>query len=220
VLLSRELKKHPDLMNRIFKEAGAVELRSVINKGAIIGGLLGAAILPVWAAYPLPWILPLVGFVVGFVTNWLAINLIFRPLNPVNVFGVRIQGLFLRRQDDISDVWSRLVAEELLTVEKVADAMVNGRHGTRTRAILQKHLRPMLDHSVLLKVTAQVTVGMSGYTELKKAMNEKAVMATGHAFCDPAFNRERAPVVANVIATEMKALKPRIFCGQPSRKKS
>ncbi|MAA63424.1 MAG: hypothetical protein CL581_01400 [Alteromonadaceae bacterium] len=211
VLLSRELKKHPDLMNRIFKEAGAVELRSVINKGAIIGGLLGAAILPVWAAYPLPWILPLVGFVVGFVTNWLAINLIFRPLNPVNVFGVRIQGLFLRRQDDISDVWSRLVAEELLTVEKVADAMVNGRHGTRTRAILQKHLRPMLDHSVLLKVTAQVTVGMSGYTELKKAMNEKAVMATGHAFCDPAFNRERAPVVANVIATEMKALKPEEF---------
>lgn len=211
VLLSRELKKHPDLMNRIFKEAGAVELRSVINKGAIIGGLLGAAILPVWAAYPLPWILPVVGFVVGFVTNWLAINLIFRPLNPVNVFGVRIQGLFLRRQDDISDVWSRLVAEELLTVEKVADAMVNGRHGTRTRAILQKHLRPMLDHSVLLKVTAQVTVGMSGYTELKKAMNEKAVMATGHAFCDPAFNRERAPVVANVIATEMKALKPEEF---------
>ncbi|MGQ7274826.1 DUF445 domain-containing protein [Marinobacter sp. V034] len=211
VLLSRELKKHPDLMNRIFKEAGAVELRSVINKGAIIGGLLGAAILPVWAAYPLPWILPLVGFVVGFVTNWLAINLIFRPLNPVNVFGVRIQGLFLRRQDDISEVWSRLVAEELLTVEKVADAMVNGRHGTRTRAILQKHLRPMLDHSVLLKVTAQVTVGMSGYTELKKAMNEKAVMATGHAFCDPAFNRERAPVVANVIATEMKALKPEEF---------
>ncbi|MDG5499125.1 DUF445 family protein [Marinobacter sp. BGYM27] len=211
VLLSRELKKHPDLMNRIFKEAGAVELRSVINKGAIIGGLLGAAILPVWAAYPLPWILPLVGFVVGFVTNWLAINLIFRPLNPVNVFGLRIQGLFLRRQDDISDVWSRLVAEELLTVEKVADAMVNGRHGTRTRAILQKHLRPMLDHSVLLKVTAQVTVGMSGYTELKKAMNEKAVMATGHAFCDPAFNRERAPVVANVIATEMKALKPEEF---------
>lgn len=64
---------------------------------------------------------------------------------------------------------------------------------------------------MLLKVTAQVTVGMSGYTELKKAMNEKAVMATGHAFCDPAFNRERAPVVANVIATEMKALKPEEF---------
>ncbi|MGP4843152.1 DUF445 domain-containing protein [Marinobacter sp. 1Y8] len=211
MLLSRELKKHPDLMNRIFKEAGAVELRSVINKGAIIGGLLGAAILPVWSAYPLPWILPAAGFAVGFVTNWLAINLIFRPLNPVNVFGLRIQGLFLRRQDEISEVWSRLVAEELLTVEKVADAMINGRHGTRTRAILQKHLRPMLDHSVLLKVTAQVTVGMSGYTELKKAMNEKAVSATGHVFCDPAFNRERAPVVANVIATEMKALKPEEF---------
>lgn len=40
-LLSRELEKHPDMMNRIFQQAGAVELQSVINRGAIIGGILG-----------------------------------------------------------------------------------------------------------------------------------------------------------------------------------
>ena len=46
-LLSRELQNHPDLMNRIFQQAGAVELRSVINRGAIIGGLMGAVLAPV-----------------------------------------------------------------------------------------------------------------------------------------------------------------------------
>ncbi|MEQ9547756.1 MAG: hypothetical protein RIK85_17290 [Marinobacter sp.] len=210
-LLSRELEKHPDLMNRIFQQAGSVELRSVINRGAIIGGLLGAMLAPLWAKYPEPWLLPLGGFAVGFLTNWLAINLIFSPLKPRRVLFWKVQGLFLRRQPEISDVWARLVAEELITVEKVADAMINGSHGDRTRAIIQKHLRPLLDNSVTMKLTAQVTVGMTGYTELKKAMNQKAVLATRDVFGDPAFNRERAPVVAEVLAGQMKSLRPSEF---------
>ena len=210
-LLSRELEKHPDMMNRIFQQAGAVELQSVINRGAVIGGILGAVLVPLWTRYPEPWLLPLGGFVVGFVTNWIAINLIFAPLKPRRILFWKVQGLFLRRQPEISDVWARLVAEELITVEKVADAMINGSHGDRTRAIIQKHLRPLLDNSVIMKLTAQVTVGMTGYTELKKAMNQKAVLATRDVFSDPAFNRERAPVVAEVLSGQMKALKPDEF---------
>lgn len=207
-LLSRELETHPDLMNRIFQQAGSVELRSVINRGAIIGGILGAILAPIWARYPEPWLLPLGGFAVGFLTNWIAINLIFRPLRPRRFLFWKIQGLFLKRQPEISEVWARLVAEELITVEKVADAMINGSHGDRTRVIIQKHLRPLLDNSVVVKLTAQVTVGMSGYTELKKAMNQKAVLATRDVFGDPAFNRDRAPVVAGVLANQMKSLGP------------
>jgi uncharacterized membrane protein YheB (UPF0754 family) len=210
-LLSRELATHPDLMNRIFQEAGSAELQSVIRRGAIIGGLLGAILAPLWSQYPEPWLLPVGGFVVGFLTNWLAISLIFRPLRPRRILFWKVQGLFLKRQHEISDVWARLVAEELITVEKVADAMINGRHGDRTRAIIQKHLRPLLDNSVVMKLTTQVTVGMTGYTDLKKAMNQKAVVATHDVFSDPTFNRERAPVVASALAEQMKALGPEEF---------
>ena len=192
-------------------EAGSVELRSVINRGAIIGGLLGALLAPAWVRYPEPWLLPVGGFAVGFLTNWIAINLIFRPLKPRRFLFWRLQGLFLQRQPEISDVWARLVAEELITVEKVADAMINGNRGDRTRAIIQKHLRPLLDNSMVMKLGAQVTVGMTGYTELKKAMNHKAVLATRDVFGDPAFNRERAPVVAGVLAGQMKSLAPAEF---------
>ncbi|TVT32840.1 DUF445 domain-containing protein [Marinobacter vinifirmus] len=210
-LLSRELQHHPDLMNRIFKQAGAMELQSVINRGALIGALLGALLVPFWVSYPQPWVLPVGGFAIGFITNWLAINLIFAPLRPRRMLFWKFQGLFLQRQDEISDIWAQLVAEELITVEKVADAMINGRHGARTRSILQKHLRPMLDNSMVMRLAAQVTVGMSGYTDLKRAMNDKAVLATRDVFSDPAFNKERAPVVAGVLAGQMKALKPEEF---------
>lgn len=210
-LLSRELQNHPDLMNRIFREAGSVELQSVINRGAIVGGLLGAILATIWLAYPLPWVLPVGGFAIGFITNWIAINLIFAPLRPRRVLFWKVQGLFLRRQEQISDTWARLVADELITVEKVADAMINGQQGARTRAIIQKHLRPMLDNSMVMKLAAQVTVGMTGYTDLKRVMNQKAVLATRDVFSDQEFNRERAPVVAGVLAGQMKSLRPEEF---------
>lgn len=210
-LLSRELRQHPDLMNRIFKQAGSVELKSVINRGAVIGGILGCFLAPAWSIYPSPWLLPFGGFVIGFITNWLAITLIFSPLKPQRFLFWKIQGLFLRRQPEISDIWAKLVAEELITVEKVADAMINGSRGDRTRAIIQKHLRPLLDNSLLMKLGAQVTVGMSGYTELKRAMNEQAVLATHDVFSDRNFNKERAPVVASVLAGQMRALQPAEF---------
>lgn len=210
-LLSRELQTHPDLMNRIFREAGAVELRSVVRWGALIGGLLGLLGLPLWWQLNAPWLLPGIGFVVGFATNWIAINLIFRPLRPRRFLGWRVQGLFLRRQRQISEVWSRLVASELITVDKVADAMVNGANGARTRAIVRKHLRPMLDNSIVMRLCAQVAVGVSGYAELKQAMNTKALTATRHVLADPAFNRERAPVVAAVLCEQMQNLEPEEF---------
>ena len=210
-LLSRELATHPDLMNRIFQQAGSVELKSLIRLGAVIGGILGAILVPIWVRYPEPWLLPMAGFAVGFLTNWLAISLIFSPLRPRRFLLWNLQGLFLKRQSQISDVWARLVAEELITVEKVADAMINGRHGDRTRAIIQKHLRPLLDNSIVMKLSAQVAVGMTGYTDLKKAVNRKALTATHDVFSDPAFNRDRAPIVAGVLAAQMKALAPQEF---------
>src|SRR5690554_565972 len=210
-LLSRELRHHPDLMNRIFQQADERELRAIINRGALIGFVLGAVLAPFWQLFPMPWLLPAGGFAIGFITNWLAINMIFSPLRPRRVLAWEVQGLFLKRQNEISEVWARLVAEELITVEKVADAMINGCHGARTRSIIQRHLRPLLDNSMVMRLAAQVTVGMSGYTDLKRAMNDQAVIATQDVFSDPVFNRERAPVVAAVLARQMKALEPEEF---------
>lgn len=211
VLLEKQLADNPGFMNRIFQEAGGPEIRFVILSGAVIGALIGSLAMPYSPSLLPHWYLPLIGAAVGFVTNWAALNLIFRPLNPRNLFGWRLQGLFLRRQNQISEVWSRLVAEELITVEKVADAMLHGRHASRTRSIIQRHLRPMLDQSAVMKILAQVTVGMAGYTELKKAMNEKAIVATGHVFDDPDFNRDRARVVAAAINEQMQSLSPAEF---------
>ena len=210
-LISEELAERPEFMNEVFQEAGEAQFRFVIRAGGGFGGLLGVGVMAAWLLNPAPFVLILGGLAVGFVTNWLALNVIFRPLEERRVLGVPIQGLFLRRQPEISHVWARKVAMELLTVEKVAHAMVHGSKAARTRAIIQKHLRPLLDQSTVMRLTAQLTVGASGYTELKRAMNERALTATDEAFHNRDFNQDRTEVIAAMIEERIAALPPRAF---------
>ncbi len=207
-LLVSELKEHPDLMVRIFQEAGDKEFKFIIKSGLVLGFLMGLLVMPLWAANPSFWTLLGAGFFIGWVTNWIAINLIFRPVNPRNLFGYRLQGLFLKRQAEVSAVWSQIIAEELITVEKVAWHMIYGRHGGRTRAIIQKNIRPALDQSGIIKLIAQLTVGAHGYADLKRALHEKAISVSVAPFHDPEFNKDRAPIVAAEIERRMSALRP------------
>ena len=210
-LFVEELKDHPELMVRIFQEVGATEFSFIVKSGLLFGFLFGLLQVPIWLQYGALWMLPVFGFAVGFATNWLALNVIFRPLYPRSFLGMKFQGLFLKRQNEVSDVWSRLIAEELITVERAANAMVFGRYAGRTRAIIQKHIRPVLDQAGILKLVAQLTVGASGYVDLKRALNDKAVEVCVDPFHDESFNKSRSGVVAEAMSERMKALSPSEF---------
>ena len=206
-----ELKKDPGIMVRIFQEVGNKEFSFIVKSGLVFGLILGTIQVPIWLNSGDFWLLPLFGFIVGFATNWLALNFIFRPLYPRSFLGLTIHGLFLKRQNEVSDVWSKMVAEELITVEKVANSMVNGVHASRTRAIIQKHIRPVLDQAGILKFIAQLTVGANGYVDLKKALNDKAIAVSIDPFHDVTFNKSRSDVVAEAMSERMRSLSPPEF---------
>lgn len=211
-LVVHELRRNRGLMNRIFQESGAPEFRFIIRSGFWLGLILGCLQAMFWWWMDASvWTLVAGGFLVGLVTNWIALNIIFRPVEPRLVLGLRLQGLFLRRQDEVARTWSRLVANELLTVERIADAMVNGPRAARTRALMNKHIRPILESSGVFKIMTQIALGVGGYADLKSALQEKAVTISTAPFRDPNFNRDRAPIIADLIYERMAALPPRDF---------
>src|SRR5690606_38577810 len=136
---------------------------------------------------------------VGAITNWIALNIIFRPVEPKLVLGVRLQGLFLQRQKEVARVWSDIVAAELLTVERVANSMINGIHAHRTRAIIHKHIRPALDKAGFFRVMTQVAVGASGYVVLKDAREARAIEVSIEPFKDSGLNQARAEIVVTLL---------------------
>ena len=151
-LVVSELKNDKALLNRLFLEVGSKEIPFIIKSGLYFGFIFGCVQALVWYFYQGVWVLPFFGVLVGFATNWLALNLIFRPLNPIKVGPFVIQGLFLKRQDAASEVFCKIFTHELLTVKQFVTALFKGAKSKRTKAFLRKSLTPMLEMNVLIPV--------------------------------------------------------------------
>src|SRR3954447_12351706 len=96
LMVIRRMEERPELANRVFLEVGRRELRLMINLGFVFGLLLGIPVVGITFAFPYWWALPVCGVVVGWVTNLLAIYMIFEPVQPRRVGPVVLHGLFLR----------------------------------------------------------------------------------------------------------------------------
>ena len=55
----------------------------------------------------------------GVLTNWLAVQLLLKPVKPIHVLGLRIQGLLPRRQADLAERISEAISREFLKEEDI-----------------------------------------------------------------------------------------------------
>ncbi len=77
------------------------------------------------AEYIIYIVIPFVSAMIGWGTNYIAVKMIFRPHNPVNVLGFRIQGLIPRRQGDLAQSLGDTIERELIShqdIKKVLDS--------------------------------------------------------------------------------------------------
>lgn len=130
----------------LFQRCGREELKFLTNSGLFFGFLLGLIQMVVWLFYDNPWTLTIGGTIVGYLTNWLALKCIFEPVEPVFLFGgrLKIQGLFLQRQLEVSGEFSDHLASKVLTSEKIWNNMLNGARGGEFEAALEEYTRDFL----------------------------------------------------------------------------
>ena len=209
-MIVSQLAKDKVLMNRVFQEVGEAEFRFVINSGFWFGFLFGIVQMLVWILYPSAWVLPFFGLMVGLATNWIALNCIFRPLNPTKVMGFSVQGLFLKRQKEVAEVFCRLVTSEILTIKHLMTSMINGPRKDRAQSLIKKHIKPIIETGTV-RTMAQIVVGPEGYANLKKTIEEKAFEVSTDPFEDVEFNKDRALVVAKMFQHRMERLSPEDF---------
>jgi uncharacterized membrane protein YheB (UPF0754 family) len=209
-MIGSQMREDRALMVKMFREVGDPEFRFVINSGFYFGFLFGLLQIPFLLYLPGNWVMPVFGFIIGIATNWVALNVIFRPLNPVRVGPFRVQGLFLKRQKDVAESFARLTTTEVVTLRNIMYQVINGPRADRTKALIKRHMRPLLEGGVV-RTAAQLTVGPGGYADLKKAVEEKAVDLAVLPFEDPQFNRERGAIVERIMRERMCELSSEEF---------
>ncbi len=69
----------------------------------------------------LPWIVfPLVGALIGWATNWLAVKMLFRPHRPIGFGPLKFQGVVPRRHEALAESIAETVQEELISADDIA----------------------------------------------------------------------------------------------------
>ncbi len=71
-------------------------------------------------------ILAVIGAIIGWMTNVIAIKLMFRPINPVGIKGTPfvIQGLIPKRKAEIAKSIGDVISEELISIDKIVDKLI------------------------------------------------------------------------------------------------
>jgi hypothetical protein len=212
IMVIDHFRANPALVVRIFRDFGQRELNLMVAFGFVFGFLLGIPVAFVDHALGLWWLLPVLGVVVGWMTNALGMWLIFEPPEPRRVLGITVHGLFLRRQDEAAEVYARIIAEDVITLERIGDFLLDGPRGDRTRAMLAAALRPAIDRAAgPARAAVRVAVGPSRFDTIRESVAQQAVGRTLTPFKDPEFSRQQADKIRALVATRTQELPPRDF---------
>ncbi|MDT5336811.1 MAG: hypothetical protein QOD90_2316 [Mycobacterium sp.] len=140
--LVRNKDKLVKLMRGVTTDAMAFVRRSGIYFGLGIGLVQMVA----WALFKNPWIMPAFGFAVGFISDYIALNMLFRPVQPKKFLGfIPFQGLLHAQRDKITRDYAKILAEDLFSPEILFDGIIKGPGADKLFALAAKEIDAAID---------------------------------------------------------------------------
>ena len=95
---------------------------------------------------------PIIGAFIGWLTNRLAIKLMFRPINPIKLplMNVVIQGLIPRRKDEIALILGNTIEQELISEDYVIENLFSSKLKINVTSAIKKILNERLNSKMNL----------------------------------------------------------------------
>ena len=213
-LVVTKLSESPEIINEIFLKSGEKEFPFVEQSGFIFGLLFGFPTMFVWLYLPEWWVLPLGGLIVGYLTNWLALKVIFEPKYPTKVMGLTFQGMFLKRQDEVSRVYSEIIEAKLVTSENILKTALYGSGSGQLLELMELHVNDAIDRYVAFaQPYFTLGVGTEAYYKMRE-MSSKHIFENSENYMPYAFEYIKKTLnIADELSARMKKLSPEEFEG-------
>ena len=211
-MVIKRLTKDKGLLNEMFLQVGDEEFKFIERSGFTFGFLFGIVQMLVWYFFPKFWILPLFGLLVGYATNWLALKLIFNPIEPISFLGVTYQGLFIKRQNEVSKEYAYMLAHDIFTFDRIFASIITGPTKDRFVNLIADHANHAIDEAAgLSKPVITLVAGKRSYEKIKNIAIDKTLKELPNSV-KPVFPyAEKAMDLENIFRTRMQHLPPRDF---------
>jgi uncharacterized membrane protein YheB (UPF0754 family) len=208
-MVTSNLLRDKELLNRVFREAGVKEFRFIRNSGLYFGFAIGVVQALTWAATHNVWVMPLFGLFTGWFTDWLALRMVFNPKQPTRyLFGLFTwQGLFLKHRLDVSEKYGRLIASEIVTAKNILAAVLRGPLSDRLFAVVQKQVQRVVDEQAgMARPFVVFAVGSAKYQAMKKLVATQLMSRLPDTMKHVEKYAGDAMDLENIISSKMKEL--------------
>lgn len=120
------------------------------------------------------WLQPLISAFIGWITTWVAIKMLFHPRNPVIFLGLRIQGVFPKRQRQVAEKLGEVVAKELIHFDEIAGMLKDPDQLKALNPTIEKHIDSFLHVKLKEKLPViSMFVGEGTLTKIKDGMMDE-----------------------------------------------
>jgi uncharacterized membrane protein YheB (UPF0754 family) len=202
------LSKDKPLLNQMFQEVGAAEFRFIRNSGIWFGLLIGCVQAVAWALTHSMWIMPIFGGLTGWLSDWLALKMVFRPKEPTRYLGLFTwQGLFIKRRQEVAAEYGRLMAQRVLTPSAIMESVLRGPLSDRLYDLVQKEIRAAVDEEAgFARPLVVMAVGSQKYIDMKRDVAAKVTERLPEALKHVESYAFEAMDVENTLKSKMQQL--------------
>lgn len=201
------------LVVELFQEVGAPEFKFIERSGFYFGFLLGTIQMFIWNFFPIWWTLPLQGIIVGYLTNYLALEMIFRPLEKKKIIGnISYHGLFMKRQKEVSHLYAKLVSEKILTPKNILEELIFGKAANELISTIRSAIESQVDNlSNLAKPLLFASGKWNDFKDIKSKLSEKLTKESVYNSRDLEGYIREAMQLEKTMGERMAALPPKEF---------
>jgi uncharacterized membrane protein YheB (UPF0754 family) len=111
--------------------------------------------------------IPVISALIGWITNYIAVKMIFRPKNEIRILGLRIQGLIPKRKQDLAIKIAHTVEKELISHRDIKEVLKSEDFHLHTSDVIRQKIEGFIQSKtagnplIAMFVTPEITSRLS-----------------------------------------------------------
>ncbi len=160
---------------------------------------------------------PLIGAGIGYITNWIAVKMMFRPLNPVKLGNFTLPftpGIIPKNKERLAESIGDSISQNLLTEETLKNTLLSKDIKSKIKENIEKYLNSLDENSLTIKESLCKYISEENYVEVIKKLETKITSSIFDTLCEANLGKVISEQIAISAKEKLKGSILGIFGGK------
>lgn len=93
-------------------------------------------------------LIPVISALIGWLTNYIAVKMIFRPRKVINILGIKIIGLIPKRKNDLAIKIAETVEKELISHRDIKEIIQTEEFHSKTSSVIKTKVDDFINNKI------------------------------------------------------------------------